>query len=70
MFNTFTSDLPHEINNLWLGVSIGDGESLSILLYVVDAVLIADFEHNFQRMLETMYNWDQNWGIIHSPRVL
>ena len=63
MFNTFTNDLPQEINNLGLGVSVRDGKYLSILLYADDVVLIANSEHDLQRMLETTYNYDRNWGI-------
>ena len=59
-FNTFTNDIPQEINSLGVGVPVGDDEYLSILLYADDIVLIPSSENDLQKMLET-YNWGQTW---------
>jgi len=41
-FNCFINDLANRINALGLGIDIGDGKSLSILLYTDDIVLASN----------------------------
>ncbi len=50
LFGIFINDIVREINDLNLGVKIGN-KKLSILLYADDIVLLSDTENGLQAML-------------------
>ncbi len=55
LFGIFINDIVHEVNNLILGINIGN-RKLSILLYGDDIVLLlSDAEEGLQTMLNTVY---------------
>ncbi len=56
LFGIFFNDIAHEVNNLNLGINIGN-RTLSILLYADDIVLLSDTEEGLQTMLNTVYAW-------------
>ena len=56
LFNLFINNLVETINNLGLGVDIGQ-EKVSILLYADDLVLIAETETDLQILLDTLSGW-------------
>ena len=56
LFAIFSNDLVKEINDLELGISMGNA-NVSILMYVDDIVLSSDNEINLQHMLNTLHDW-------------
>ena len=53
-FSIFVNDLVKEINNLGLGVSVGD-RRVSALLYADDIALISITEQDMQHLLDTLH---------------
>ncbi len=62
-FSIFVNDLVSEINDLDLGVTIGDSK-LSMLLYADDIVFISLCEANLQRMLDCLNEWCKRWRVL------
>lgn len=62
LFNLYLNDLMVAINGLNCGVCYGD-DSLSILAYADDIVLLAESENNLQAMLHTLEGWCKQWGL-------
>ena len=56
LFNWYINDLALKINALGKGIKIDD-ESISILLYADDVVLLAENETDLQCMLNVLSNW-------------
>lgn len=56
LFSVFSNDLVAEINDLDLGVPIGDTK-VSILMYADDIVLMANSENDLQSMLNVLQEW-------------
>ena len=56
LFNLYINDLALKINALGKGIKIDD-ESISILLYADDVVLLAENETDLQCMLNVLGNW-------------
>ncbi len=54
LFDISMNNIVHEVNNLNLGINIGN-RKLSILLYADDIVLLSDTEEGLQTMLNTVY---------------
>ena len=54
LFNSFVIDLIHAIQALNCGVPFGDDDSLSILLYADDIVLLSEDVQQMQVMLNCM----------------
>ena len=50
MFSVFVNDLISEVNDMHLGVNLGD-ENISILLYADDIALVAENEANYNLCL-------------------
>ena len=57
----FVNDLVPEINNLRCGVPISDDNTVSILLYADNIVLISDSSDGLQNMLNTLHSWSKTW---------
>ncbi len=55
----FINDIVREINDLNLGVKIGN-KKVSISLYADDIVLLSDTENGLQAMLNVVLKWGQN----------
>ncbi len=58
LFLIFINDIAREINDLKLGVKIGN-KKVSILLYANDIVLLSDTENGLQAMLNVVHKWGQ-----------
>ncbi len=54
LFSVFANDLVQEINDLDLGIPMGD-LNVSILLYADDIVLMANTEEKLQSMLNVLH---------------
>ncbi len=54
LFGIFISDIVREINDLNLGVKIGN-KKVSILLYADDIVLLSDTENGLEAMLNVVH---------------
>ena len=63
IFAAFVNDLVTEINDLGIGVQVGD-LFVSMLLYADDIVLIANSERNLQTMLNTLHGWCKKWRVL------
>ena len=63
LFAIFINDLALEINALSCGVTIGDGEQVSILLFADDIVLISDTEDGLKSMMKTAGEWSRDWRL-------
>ena len=63
LFNSFVNDLIHAIRALNCGVPFGDDDSLSILLYADDIVLLSEDVQQMQVMLNCLDTWCKNWGL-------
>jgi hypothetical protein len=63
LFSVFANDLIKEINDLDLGITMGNVK-LSLLLYADDIVFMADSEAKLQRMLDTLHDWCKRWRIL------
>ncbi len=59
LYGIFINDIVREINDLNLGVKIGN-KKLSILPYADDIVLLSDTENELQAMLNVVHKWEQN----------
>ena len=60
LFRIFINDLAIEIQNLSLGITVGD-RKVSILLYVDDIAILAENEENLQTMLNNLNEWCKKW---------
>ncbi len=60
LFSIYINDLAKEINELGLGVPVGDIK-LSILLYADDIALITENENDLQSMLDKLNEWCVKW---------
>ena len=63
LFNIFANDLTHAIRVLNCGLQFADEDSVSILLYADDIVLLSDNEAKMQTMLDCLDQWCSNWGL-------
>lgn len=63
LFSIFANDVAAEINDLDIGIPIGDTK-LSLLMYADDIVLMADSEEKLQTMLDTIHNWCKRWRVL------
>ena len=57
LFNAFVNDLIHDIRSLNGGVPFAEDDSVSILLYADDIVLLSDNEQKLQTMLDCLKDW-------------
>ena len=62
-FNIFLNDLIGDIKSLGKGVRIGE-ETVSILCYADDLVLISEKEGDLQAMLNELHEWCEKWGMV------
>jgi hypothetical protein len=75
LFSVFANDLVKEINDLDLGITMGEAK-VSILMYADDIFLIADSAEKLQSMLNTLHSWCKRWRVYiserdeHSERIL
>ena len=63
LFSIFVDDLVKEINNLGLGVSVGD-TGVSAFLYADDIALISLTEQDIQRLQDTFHDWCKRWRVL------
>ena len=66
LFNAFLNGLTQCINELHCGVEYGDN-SISMLLYADDIILIASDEHKLQRMLDALDEYCKTWRLTINP---
>ena len=66
LFNAFLNGLTQCINELHCGVEYGDN-SISMLSYADDIVLIANDEHKLQRMLDVLDEYCKTWRLTINP---
>ena len=62
LFAIFINDLAIEIQNLGLGITVGD-RKVSILLYADDIAILAENEENLQIMLNKLSEWCEKWHL-------
>ena len=62
LFGIFISDLAIEIENLGLGIAIGD-RKVPILLYADNIAILAENEENLQIMLNQPNEWCEKWQL-------
>ena len=65
-FNAFLNGVTQCINELHCGVEYGDN-SISMLLYADDIILIASDEHKLQRMLDALDEYCKTWRLTINP---
>ena len=63
LFSIFANDLVAEVNDLDIGIKVGD-RKLSLLLYADDIVLVAESEEKLQSMLDTVHSWCKQWRVL------
>ena len=63
LFSVFANDLVREVNDLDLGVSMGESR-VSLLLYADDIALVANSEEDLQTMLNTLHEWCRRWRVL------
>ena len=63
LFSVFANDLVQEINDLDLGIEIGDSK-VSLLMYADDIVLVASSEEHLQSMLNTLHDWCKRCRVL------
>jgi hypothetical protein len=63
LFSVFANDLVKEINDLDLGITMGEAK-VSILMYADDIFLIADSAEKLQSMLNTLHSWCKRWRVL------
>ena len=66
LFNLYINDLALKVNALGKGIKIDD-ESISILLYADDVVLLAENETDLQFLLNVLGNWFKTNKLSISP---
>ena len=66
LFNAFMNDLIHVIRSLNCGVPFDKDDSVSILLYADDIVLLSDNEQKLQTMLDCLNDWCHAWGLTNN----
>ena len=66
LFNAFLNGLTQCFNELQYGVEYIDN-SISMLLYADDIILIASDEHKLQRMLDVLDEYCKTWRPIINP---
>ena len=62
LFSIFANDLVAEVNDLDIGIKVGD-RKLSLLLYADDIVLVAESEEKLQSMLDAVHSWCKQWRV-------
>ena len=68
LFNAFLNGLTLCINELHCGVEYGDN-SISMLLYADDIILIVSDEHKLQRMLDVLDEYCKTWRLTINPNI-
>lgn len=63
LFSIFINDLIQEINNMNLGIELGN-RKLSILLYADDIALVANSPEDLQTMLNKLHEWCKRWRVL------
>ena len=61
LFAVFINDLALEINAMSAGVTIQPGETVSILMYADDIVLLAESAESLQLMMDKLAEWSRDW---------
>ena len=64
IFSLYINDCIERINALNKGVSLDNGERVSVLAYADDLVIIAEKEQDLQDQLDVLSEWCTNWGLL------
>jgi len=63
IFSIFINDLVPEVNDLDLGIQVGDVK-VSMLLYADDIVFVSGSEAGLQGMLDQLHEWCKKWRVL------
>ena len=63
LFSVYLNDLAVEINELHIGIPVGD-RMISALLYADDIVIVADSEDKLQTAITVLAHWCQKWRMV------
>ena len=63
LFAIYVNDVTTCINELNVGVPISDTDSISVLLYVDDIVLMAQNAEDLQKMINALHDWTIKWRL-------
>ena len=63
LFSIFIDDLVREINELGLGINVGDAK-ISLLLYADDIVMVAYNGQDMQTILNKLHDWCKRWRVL------
>ena len=66
MFNMYINDLITKLNGLDRGIKV-NGRKVSLLLYADDIVLLGNCARDIQLMLDSLYEWCEDWGLMVNP---
>ena len=56
LFNLYINDLAKQISSLGIGIQL-ENKVVSILMYAVDIVLLAETEEDLQSLIELLQQW-------------
>ena len=62
LFGLFINDLAKHIQNLNIGVKVGQ-DKISIFLFADDMVLVSENEHDLHKLLNAMLEWTNKWRL-------
>ena len=63
LFSIFIDDLVRELNDLGLGINVGEVK-VSLLLYADDIVVVAYNEQDMQVLLDKLHEWCKRWRVL------
>ena len=63
LFAIYVNDVTTCINELNVGVPISDTDSISVLLYADDRVLMAQNAEDLQKMINALHDWTIKWRL-------
>lgn len=61
IFGIFINELLQKLEESGLGVKLGEDDTISVLAYADDIVLLAENEENLQKMVSMLYEWCNKW---------
>lgn len=64
LFNCFLQSLLSELEESNLGVTLTNGERISVLAYADDILLLAENSEDLQRLSDIVYRWSRRWRML------